>query len=98
MIHFLLDLLFPRHSFTGREGELVTVEELRALRSVPVILEQSVLRSRGLESIDRVVAAAEYDTVPLLHKAVHAFKYRKVREVGEVLGVEREAVLVLLGR
>ena len=86
MILRLLDFLFPRRSLTGGEGELMTADELRSLRSVPVILETAALRAQGLEYIDRIVAAADYDSVPLLHRAVHLLKYKKVRGMGSMLG------------
>ena len=86
MLQILLDLLFPRRSLTGGEGEFITESELRSLRSAPVILETSQLRLQKLEWIDRIVAAAHYDAAPLLHRAIHTFKYRGVRGMGEALG------------
>ncbi len=86
MIDGILDFLFPRRSLTDGEGEFVTPDELRALQCAPVILTEAQLRSQGLLFIDRITACAEYDRVPLLHRAIHLFKYRKVRGVGEVLG------------
>ena len=82
----LLDLLFPRRSLIGEEGGWITDAELRQLQSQPVILDIAALRAQGLHSIDRIVAAAEYDSVPLLHRAVHLLKYKKVRGIGESLG------------
>lgn len=80
-----VDFLFPRSSLTGEEGDWITEKELRQLQSTPLVLEKSVLRSQGLQFIDVIVAAAEYDRVPLLKKAVHTFKYKRARGVGERL-------------
>ena len=87
MFPILLDLLFPRRSLTGGEGEFITESELRSLRSAPVILETPQLRLQQLEWIDRIVAAADYDAVPLLKKAVRTLKYTKVRSVAATLGM-----------
>ncbi len=86
MLHALLDLLFPRRSLTGSEGGFITASELKSLRSVPVVLRDHELRSHGMVHIDRIVAAADYDSVPMLHRAIHAFKYKKIRGMSEVLG------------
>src|SRR3989338_8153561 len=82
----LLDFLFPRRSLTGEGDDWITDDELLSLKSAPVILEMQQLRSQSLHSIDRIVAAAEYKKVSLLHRAIHTFKYKKVRGVGEMLG------------
>lgn len=86
MVDSFLDFLFPRASLTGGEGEFVTAAELLLLRSKPVTVETEQLRREGMLFIDRITAAADYDAVPLLRRAVHAFKYKKVRGMGEVLG------------
>lgn len=86
VLNFLLDFLFPRRSLTGEEGGWITDAEARSLRCAPVVLATPLLRSQGLDHIDRIVAAARYDRVLLLHRAIHTFKYRGVRGVGEVLG------------
>ncbi len=85
MLPFLLDFFFPRRSLTGSEGEWVTERECRQLRSHPVILERPRLRSLKLLFLDRVTAAAEYRGNPLLHRAVHTFKYRRVPALSEAL-------------
>lgn len=66
----MLDLFFPRPAF---------VEELSALRTTPVIREH-------VGSLDRLVAAAAYKDVPLLHTAIHTFKYKRMRGMGKILG------------
>lgn len=82
----LLDFFFPRTSLTGDGSAWITDDELRQLRSSPVILEAAALRAQGLDAIDRITAAADYDSVPLLHRAVHLLKYKKVKGIGDVLG------------
>ncbi len=74
----LLDLVFPRTSLTGRRGEFITQEERRLLASHPVVEEAAALRARGLQSLDRVVAGSTYRGCPLLRKAIHTFKYRRI--------------------
>lgn len=81
-----LDFLFPRYSLTGREGEWVTAEEGALLRSRPVVLEAPHLRMHGLRALDSIVAAADYRSAPLLRRAVHTFKYRRVPGLGKALG------------
>ncbi|MDD5751529.1 MAG: hypothetical protein PHS73_03345 [Candidatus Peribacteraceae bacterium] len=78
MFATLLDLLFPRRSLTGSEGAWITEEELCLLVAAPVIEERGVLRRRGLHSLDRLVAASTYRRCPLLKKAIHTFKYRRI--------------------
>lgn len=86
MLQFLLDFLFPRLSLKGQEGEWITEEERQHLTSYPVILEEPVLRRQGLRYIDRIVAASSYRDCPLLKKAIHTFKYGRVRGLDEELG------------
>ncbi|MBI3618722.1 ComF family protein, partial [Candidatus Peregrinibacteria bacterium] len=86
MWNLLLDFLFPRRSLSGREGEWITDDERRQLRAKPIILETAMLRSRGIQSLDRIVAAAMYDDVPLLKKAIHTFKFRRMRSLAPELG------------
>lgn len=81
MLQFFLDFLFPRHSLTGREGEWITEEERCRLVSIPVVLEEAQLRGIGVQHLDRVVAASDYRSAPLLRKAIHSLKYGKVRDL-----------------
>ena len=74
----LLDYLFPKQSLQGEEGAWMTEEELRELRIVPRIFETSDLRKRGIRSLDRVFAMSSYHSSPLLKKAIHTFKYRRI--------------------
>lgn len=86
MFDILLDLLFPRRSLTGVAGEWITDEERCRLASHPVIEDAAALRKRGLHSLDRLVAASTYAECPLLKKAIHTFKYGRVRELDLELG------------
>ncbi len=83
----LLDLLFPKVSLSGREGEWVTSEEMAEIRSYPIRIEQNVLRERRLRSLDRIVAASTYDASPMLRTAVQRFKYGKVSALQNPLGL-----------
>jgi len=85
MFAVLLDLLFPRRSLTGSEGVWVTEAELRQLVSTPVIEERETLQHRGLRSLDRLVAASTYRRCPLLKKAIHTFKYRRIPVLASAL-------------
>ncbi|MBI1812230.1 ComF family protein [Candidatus Peregrinibacteria bacterium] len=86
MWNLLLDFLFPRRSLSGTEGEWITDEERRQLRAKPIVLEAPMLCSRGIVAIDRIVVAAMYDDAPLLKKAIHTFKYRRMRSLAPEIG------------
>lgn len=86
MLARLLDLLFPRRSLKNEEGAWITEEELRHLRPVPVLWETAILRARDIRSLDRLFAAGEHDRAPMLRKAVHRLKYKRVREFSQPLG------------
>lgn len=85
MWHALLDLFFPRRSITGGEGEWVTAEEIASMRTCPIILPQSELRMLGIQWLDRVTAASAFDR-PILRRAIHTFKYRRIPGVAVALG------------
>lgn len=87
MWDIFLDYLFPKHSITGVPGVWITDEERKALRSFPIRIEESVLRSRGVRFLDRIVAASTYDHSPYLRSALHRFKYGRVRVMAEDLGL-----------
>lgn len=82
----LLDFFFPNVSLARRAGDRLTEEQQRQLRSTPVILEEPQLRRLELRFLDRVVAAARYHEGSLLKDALHAYKYDRVRWLGEELG------------
>jgi ComF family protein len=86
MWQLFLDLLFPRRSLSGAEGEWITEQERRKLVPHPVIEEIAELRRRGIRSLDRLVAASTYVDSPLLKKAIHTFKYGHVRWLDKELG------------
>ena len=81
----LLDIVFPRRSLTGREGEWITEEECRRLVSFPVREEEGLLRKRGIRSLDRLFAASTYASTPLLRKAIYTLKYGRIREIARDL-------------
>lgn len=83
----LLDILFPIRSLTGQEGEWVTAEEWKALQSPSLFLEKAELTRMGCPHLDRVAAAGNYETSPLLRLAIQRCKYRRIPAVGERLGV-----------
>lgn len=85
MLHFLLDFFFPKRSLLNIEGEWITRDERAMLRSYPVILTGGALTERGIRSLDRIVAASRYSSTPLLRKAIHSFKYRKVFDLARDL-------------
>lgn len=102
MLETLLHCIFPLKSLDGRTGAHVTPEERRELRAAPMRLGQDVLRKRGVLFLDALVAAATYDDSPMLRTAIQRFKYRRVKDIGEILGsviaeashlLPREAVL-----
>ncbi len=82
ILHHLLDFLFPIRSLTGAEGSWITDEERASMRLFPVRLHRELLRKRGLKSLDCVIAAGSYSSSPLLKKAIHAFKYRRIQPLG----------------
>ncbi|MBU0766567.1 hypothetical protein KKF55_02165 [Patescibacteria group bacterium] len=85
MLTSLLDLLFPRTSLTGEAGEWITDEERKQLASSPVIEKKGQLQARGLESIDCIYAGSNYPNCPLLKKAIHTFKFKRVRSLADDL-------------
>lgn len=86
MFTVLLDALFPRSSLLGTHGEWITAEERRQLHaSIPVHDPRDVLRASGVAFLDSLVAAGTYDHAPLLRKAVHTFKYRRIPALHQAL-------------
>lgn len=75
----VLDLFFPRKSLSGKPGKWITEHESKRLLSNPVTEDEEQLRQRGLEHIDTIYAGSSYEHSPLLHKAIHTFKYRRIR-------------------
>ena len=80
-----LDFLFPKRSLEGKEGEWMTPSELPRLLSRPRLFSETELRIMGMPSLDRVLAVSAYHEVPLLRRAIHTFKYRRIPGLGEKL-------------
>jgi len=85
MFAFFLDLLFPRTSLTGEAGQWITDEERKQLASSPVIEKKPQLQERELEFIDCIYAGSTYPDCPLLKKAIHTFKFKRVRSLANDL-------------
>src|SRR3989338_3124544 len=81
----LLDLLFPTRSLTGKTGAWITDIERRQLYSFPVTENKQELMRRGLNFIDEIRSGSSYENCPLLHKAIHTFKYGRVKAIAEDL-------------
>ncbi|MDA1208627.1 MAG: hypothetical protein O2904_01175 [bacterium] len=78
--------MFPRRSLTGDKGQWVTEAEVHWLVSHPVIEREERLRMRGLMFIDRIIAASMYRDCPLLQRAIHTFKYKRIPALCDALG------------
>ncbi len=85
MLNRLIHLLFPPVSLTGTPGVWVTDAERRLLAGSSVILDIGALRARGILHVDRVMGARDYGN-PVLRRALHTFKYRRVPALQAVLG------------
>lgn len=85
MLQIFLDFLFPRRSLTGEEGAFITEEEWMRLRSFPVVEEKHALRARGLRFLDAICAGSSYRHTPLLRKAIHTFKFKRIPGLAEQL-------------
>lgn len=93
MFTILLDLLFPKRSLTGSEGSWITDSERKNMRLAPTLLQKPELMKRGMQSIDAVIAAGDYDKSPLLRKAILAFKFKRVETLDAELGVSMSKAL-----
>ena len=85
MWNHLLDLVFPRHSLTGDEGEWISNEERKRMKCFPVLLHHKLLRKKGVKYLDFLIAASSYQASPLLKKAIRTFKYGRIQELGPEL-------------
>ncbi|MBU0458973.1 hypothetical protein KJ652_03885 [Patescibacteria group bacterium] len=81
----LLDLLFPQRSLSGKSGEWITELERSELSSYPITENTEQLRSRGLKNIDAIYAGSDYQGCPYLHKAIHTFKYNRIKPLADDL-------------
>lgn len=93
MLHFLLDLLFPRTSLSGAEGSIVTREERERIRLTPLFLHKEELLRRGLHHIDAIVAAGQYDESDDLKNMILTYKYRHVPAFAEELAIAMDRAL-----
>ena len=93
MLTRLLDLLFPRRSRLGSEGAWITEEERKRLRLFPIRLQKTLLRNKGIRSLDLLVAAGSEQASPLLKKAIRTFKYGRIPELGPELARHLTAAL-----
>lgn len=84
----LLDFLFPKKSLLGEEGEWITADELKGLAITPRVFSREELKQRGLSALDQVFAMSAYRHSPLLKKAIHTFKYRRILDLSNILQEE----------
>jgi ComF family protein len=82
----VLDTVFPRRSLTNEWGTWITEAERRQLRTHPECIGTSALQAKGLMSLDRLVAASNYDASPMLQLAIRRFKYGRITALAEDLG------------
>ncbi|MBP9773926.1 MAG: ComF family protein [Candidatus Peribacteraceae bacterium] len=86
MLKPLLDLLFPIPSLDGGEGQWITEDEWTSLANLESIyLTQSQLRKMGCTDLETVIAAADYETSPLLRKAIRTLKYKRIPALSHML-------------
>lgn len=85
MLDALLESLFPKRSLTGISGHWVTDCERDAWNACPTLKSSSLLHSLGMTALDHLAAAGNYDASPLLQKAIHRYKYVRVRHMGQEL-------------
>jgi ComF family protein len=84
MFETLLDLLFPRYSLEGEEGEWVTEKEWKRFSPCPFALYSNSLRNRGMPHVERLCSAMMYNEDPLLRRAIHQWKYNGVRAMDPI--------------
>jgi ComF family protein len=89
MVPSLLDMVFPRVSLGGAEGALVSDAEVLQL--------QQQCHSGGfpvqVDGLECVIAAASYDDAPLVRKAVHTLKYKRIPAVYHALALAMDHAL-----
>lgn len=78
MLHFILDLLFPRRSLYGDEGAFITAQESQKIVVKPIVEMAESLQQHDIKYLDCIRAALPYDSSPLVRRAVHTLKYRRV--------------------
>ncbi len=83
----IIDLFFPKKSLPGEEGYWISSAERRQLRSTPLRLSKDLLIKRGNAGLDQLVASGSYHDNPLLKRAIKAFKYGRIKALGDDLAV-----------
>ncbi len=83
----IIDLFFKQESLTGQRGSWITPEEREKLKPHPLRFTKDMLRQRGIEYVDELMAAGSYDANPLLKRAILTFKYKHIRSIAEDLGM-----------
>jgi len=96
MFQTLLDFVFPRTSVGGSSGVWITEDELTLMTGRPLWFSKDYLADRGLTSLDGLAAAAAYKSTPYLQKAIHTFKYKRIKQVGESLSQVFISAIALL--
>lgn len=81
----LFDFLFPVRSLRGREGMLLTPEEIASLTSHPRLFSCPELQRMGLKHLECVRVASTYVDCPLLRRAVWALKYDRRTSYAPIL-------------
>lgn len=78
MLTFLLDLFFPKNSLADDEGEWITEAEWNQIELIPQKTHAAMLRKEEIHHLDCLIAASGYKSTPLLKKAIHTFKYKRI--------------------
>ncbi len=85
MFQRFLDLFFPRYSLSGSEGQWITDDERKRMKLYPIRFDKQLLRKKGINSLDCLIAAGSYQASPLLRKAIKTFKYGRIADLGPEL-------------
>ena len=87
MLTRLLDLFFPLSSLTGVEGTWLTNDEKAELMHAlsTIMIPASHLQKHGCTELDELRAVMEYNATPLLHCAIHTWKYRRIRAFDDMM-------------
>ncbi len=86
MLQSFLDLFFPRTSLTGEVGTWITESEIQKIHFAPFAEGTESLRARGVHYLDGIWSAGDYEKNPLLQRAIHTCKYKRISSLGIQLG------------